>query len=64
MNVAEKFSVICLKFRTRSDKLAVIQGVSRLVDITAGSDFLGLSEQKVHINMCPILNCYGVMDIF
>ena len=41
-----------------------IQGVSRLVDITAGGDFLGLCDKKVHINMCPILDCYGVMGIF
>ena len=34
-----------------------IQGVSRLVDIIAGGDFLG------HINMCPILDGYGVMGI-
>jgi len=33
-----------------------IQGVSRLVDITPGGDFLGLCDQKVHINMCPILD--------
>ena len=38
-----------------------IQGVSWLVDITAGGDFLGLCDQKVHINMCPILDGYGVM---
>ena len=38
-----------------------IQSVSRLVDITAGGKFLGLCEQKVHINMCPILDGYGVM---
>jgi len=31
------------------------------VDIIAGSDFLGLCDQKIHINMCPILDCYGVM---
>jgi len=41
-----------------------IQGVSRLVDITAGGDFLGLCDQKVHKNMCLILVCYGVMGIF
>ena len=41
-----------------------IQGVSRLVDITAGGDFLGLFDQKVHVNMCPILDGYGVMGIF
>ena len=28
-----------------------IQGVSRLVDITAGGDFLGLCDQKFHINV-------------
>ena len=38
-----------------------IQGVSRLEDITAWDDFLGLCDQKVHINMCPILDGYGVM---
>jgi len=42
--------------------LSPIQGVSRLVDITAGGDFLGFCDQKkVHINMCPILDGYGVM---
>ena len=29
-----------------STRLKVIQGVSRLVDITAGGDFLGLFDQK------------------
>jgi len=46
------------------DVSLVIQGVSRLVDITAGGDFLGLCDKKVHINMCPILDGYGVMGIF
>ena len=42
-----------------------IQGVSRLVDIAGGGVLLGLCEQKkVHINMCPILDGYGVMGIF
>jgi hypothetical protein len=41
-----------------------IQGVSRLVDISAGGDFLGLCDKKDHINMCPILDGYGVMGIF
>jgi len=41
-----------------------IQGVSRLVDITEGGDFLGLCDQKVHINMCPVLDGYEVMGIF
>ena len=34
------------------------------MNIAAGGDFLGLSDQKVHINMCPILDVYGVMGIF
>ena len=38
-----------------------IQGVSRLEDITAGGDFLGLCDKKIHINMCPILDGYEVM---
>jgi len=47
-----------------SDRHINIQGVSRLVGITAGGDFLGLCDQKIHINMCPILDGYGEMDIF
>jgi hypothetical protein len=41
----------------------VIQGVSRLVDITAGGDFLGLCDQNkfIRINKCPSLDGYGVM---
>ena len=31
------------------------------MDITAGDDFLGLCDKKtVHVNMCPILDGYGV----
>ena len=41
-----------------------IQGVSRLEDITAGGEFLGLCDQKFHINMCPILDGYEFMGIF
>jgi len=41
-----------------------IQSVSRLEDITAGGDFLGLVIKKVHINMWPILGGYGDMGIF
>jgi hypothetical protein len=41
-----------------------IQGVSRLYVITAGGDFLGICDQKVHINMCPILDGYEVTGIF
>ena len=40
------------------------QIVSQLVDITAGGDFLGLCDEKVHINMCTILDGYGVTGIF
>jgi len=32
--------------------------------INAGGDFLGLCDKKVHINMCPILDGYGVMTLF
>jgi hypothetical protein len=33
-----------------------IQGVSRLYVMTAGGDFLGRCDEKIHINMCPILD--------
>jgi len=48
-----QFAKCCIK--------CTIQGVSRHVDITAGGEFLGLCDQKVHINMCPILDGYGVI---
>ena len=40
---------------------ATIQGVSRLEDIIAAGDFLGLSEQKIHINVSDFgrLRSYG-----
>jgi len=42
-----------------------IHGVSRLVDVTAGGDFLGPYDQEIlHINMCPILDGYGFTGIF
>jgi len=58
------------KINTHTNRLTyirnlIIQGVSRLVDINARGDFLGLCDQKkVHINMCPILDVYGVMGIY
>jgi hypothetical protein len=52
-----KYSKLCAKNVIKDN----IQGVSRLVDITAGGDFLDLCDQKVHINMCSILDGYGVM---
>ena len=39
----------------------VIQGVSQLVNITAGGDFIGLCDQKIQISTCPNLDSYGVM---
>ena len=42
--------------------LLYIQGVSRLVDITAGGDFLGLCDQKSsykHVSDCGRLRSYG-----
>jgi hypothetical protein len=44
--------------------LPLIQGVSRLYVITAGGDFLGLREEESSLNMCPILDGYGVMTVF
>ena len=41
-----------------------MKDVSRLVDITARDDFIGLCDQKFHINMSPILDGYGLMAIF
>ena len=41
----------------------VIQGVSRLVDITAGGDFLGLCDQKISYKHVPDfgqLRSYGL----
>jgi hypothetical protein len=31
------------------------------MDITAGHDFLGPCDQKVHTSKCPILVSYGVI---
>jgi hypothetical protein len=45
-----------------SNTLAFIQGVSRLVDITAGGDFLGLCDQKSsykHVSDFGRLQSYG-----
>jgi len=39
-----------------------ILSVSRLVDITAGCNFLGLCDQKFHIYMCTILDGYQFYD--
>ena len=44
-----------------SDILTCIQSVSQLVYITAGGDFLGLCDKKVHIYMGPILDGYGIL---
>ena len=41
-----------------------IQSVSRLVDIIAGVISQVFVIKKVHINMCPILDGYGVQGIF
>ena len=43
-------------------KFTPIYRVFHDLDITAGGDFLGLCDQNVHINMCPILDGYGVMS--
>jgi hypothetical protein len=42
-----------------------IQGVARLVDITAWGDFLSLCDKKCsYTHVCPILDGYGVTGIF
>jgi hypothetical protein len=30
------------------------------MDMAVGDNILGLCDQEVHTNMCPILNVYGV----
>ena len=47
---------------THTHTYIYIQGVSRLVDITAGGDFLGLCDQKSsykHVSDCGRLRSYG-----
>ena len=47
---------------TDSGISCIIQGVSRLVDITAGGDFLGLRDQKIsykHVSDFGRLRSYG-----
>jgi len=34
------------------------------MDITAGGDFLGLSDQKFSCKHVSVLDCYGIMGIF
>ena len=41
-----------------------IQGVSRLVDITAGGDFLGLCDQKSSYKHLSDFRRYGVRGVF
>jgi len=41
-----------------------IQGDSGGICVTLGNDSMSDSKQKVHMNMGPILNGYGVMGIF
>jgi hypothetical protein len=46
----------------KDSPLYVVQGVSRLVDITAGSDFLGLCDEKCsykHVSDFGRLRSYG-----
>jgi len=43
-----------------------IQGVSRLVDITAGGNFLGLCDQKIsykHVSNCRRLRNYDRLKL-
>jgi hypothetical protein len=52
----------CNNDRSCSQSDNIIQGVSRLVDITAGGDFLGLRDQKSsykHVSNFGRLLSYG-----
>jgi len=40
-----------------------VEGVSRLVDITAAGDFACVLIKKFNTNVCPMLDGYGVMVI-
>jgi len=55
-------SLIVVTFKYACKTSLDIQGVSRLVDITAGGDFLGLCDQKLsykHVSHFGWLRCYG-----
>jgi hypothetical protein len=41
----------------------VIQGVSWVMTITVGDDFLGLCNKKFSTNMGPVLNDYGTVGV-
>jgi hypothetical protein len=56
------YSLIVGTFKYAYKTSLDIQGVSRLVDITAGGDFLGLCDQKrsyKHVSDLGWLRCYG-----
>jgi hypothetical protein len=57
--MSNQYPIPLVKTHTHKD----IQGDSRLMDITAGADFLGLNHQKININMGHIFNGYGVMGV-
>ena len=42
----------------------VYTGCFTTLGLTAGGDFLVFVIKKVHINMCPILDGYGVIGVF
>ena len=65
-NTAAKLTLRCVIPSSQTDILIFnfiyIQGVSRLVDITAGGDFLGLCDQKSsykHVSDFGRLRSYG-----
>jgi hypothetical protein len=41
-----------------------IQGDSRVVDLTAGDDSLGICEKRDPNNMGPLVNVYGSVSVF
>ena len=48
-------------FYAHHQELEIIQGDSGGICTTLGNDSMSDSKQKVHTNMGPILNVYGVM---
>jgi hypothetical protein len=58
------FLAYSLEYSTLNNLAHSIRGDSGLVDIAAWNYFLDLYDQKVNINMGPILNCYALWVLF
>jgi hypothetical protein len=53
----------CTDFDMSILQLHFIQGDSGGICTTLGNDSMSDSKKKVHMNICPILNGYGVMTV-